>query len=131
MLPHDEHGAGPAIVLLHAGVGDRGMWSEHMEPLAAAGYRVIAFDHPGFGEAAVSAGEDAPWVDVLAAIDELGIERAALVGNSFGGAVALRIAVLAPARAQSLVLVSAPAGARAVARARARVGARGGGDGAR
>jgi 3-oxoadipate enol-lactonase len=109
MLPHDDLGAGPAIVLLHAGVADRGMWAEHLEPLAAAGYRVVAFDLPGFGEAAIAPGEQAPWSDVLAAMDQLGIERAALVGNSFGGAVALRIAVLAPGRVSALALISAPA----------------------
>jgi pimeloyl-ACP methyl ester carboxylesterase len=34
-LPHDEAGSGPAIVLLHAGIADRSMWAEQLEPLAA------------------------------------------------------------------------------------------------
>jgi 3-oxoadipate enol-lactonase len=106
MLPHDERGTGPAVVLLHAGVCDRSMWSEHLEPLAAAGYRPVALELPGFGTTPFT---PAPWVDVIEAMDELGIEQAALVGNSFGGAVALRIAVVAPAKVSSLVLVSAPA----------------------
>jgi pimeloyl-ACP methyl ester carboxylesterase len=42
-------------------------------------------------------------------MDELRIESAALVGNSFGGAVALRAAVLAPGRVSKLALISAPA----------------------
>jgi pimeloyl-ACP methyl ester carboxylesterase len=42
-------------------------------------------------------------------MDELGIERAALVGNLFGGAVALRVALVAPERVSALVVVSAPA----------------------
>jgi 3-oxoadipate enol-lactonase len=109
MLPHDEAGAGPAVVLLHAGIADRTMWAEHLGPLAEAGRRVVALDLPGFGEAPVAAGEQAPWMDVLNAMDELGIERAALVGNSFGGAVALRAAVVAPERVSALALVSAPA----------------------
>ena len=50
-LPHDEAGDGPAVVLLHAGIADRTMWSEHLDSLAAAGFRVIAPDLPGFGEA--------------------------------------------------------------------------------
>ncbi|HEU4706438.1 MAG TPA: hypothetical protein VFS64_04550 [Solirubrobacterales bacterium] len=37
-LPCDECGSGPAVVLLHAGVADRRMWDEHVEPLAAAGH---------------------------------------------------------------------------------------------
>jgi pimeloyl-ACP methyl ester carboxylesterase len=48
-LPHDEAGSGPAVVLLHAGVADRTMWSEHLEHLADAGYRAVAMDLPGFG----------------------------------------------------------------------------------
>jgi pimeloyl-ACP methyl ester carboxylesterase len=109
VLPYDEAGRGPAIVLLHAGICDRSMWSEHLEPLAAAGHRVLAVDLPGFGEADVAVGEQAPWTDVLVALDELGIERAAVVGNSFGGAVALRVAAVAPERVAALVPISAPA----------------------
>jgi pimeloyl-ACP methyl ester carboxylesterase len=108
-LPHDEAGTGPAVLLIHAGVADRTMWSEHLEPLAAAGYRAVAVDLPGFGEATVEQGEQAPWADVLSTIDGLDIERAALVGSSFGGAVALRVSVVAPARVSKLVLISAPA----------------------
>ena len=109
MLPHDEAGSGPAVVLLHAGVGDRRMWAEHLQPLADAGYRAIAFDLPGFGDAEIVPGPQAPWADVVLAMNELGLDRAALVGNSFGGGVALRIAALAPGRVPALALVSAPA----------------------
>jgi len=108
-LPFDEVGTGPAVVLLHAGIADRTMWSEHLEPLAAAGYRVVALDLPGFGEAAVQPGEQAPWIDVLGAMRDLEIDSAALVGNSFGGAVALRAAVVAPAAVWGPALISAPA----------------------
>ncbi len=110
MLPFDELGSGPAtVVLLHAGVADRRMWSEHLEPLAAAGYRVVAFDLPGFGEAPARPSEQAPWVDVLDSMRELDVDRAALVGSSYGGAVALRAAVVAPAAVWAMVLISAPA----------------------
>jgi 3-oxoadipate enol-lactonase len=85
------------------------MWSEHLEPLATAGYRVIAPDLPGFGEASIEPGPQAPWNDVLQTMRELELDRAALVGSSFGGAVALRAAVLAPAAVSSLALISAPA----------------------
>ena len=108
-LPYDEVGSGPGVVLLHAGIADRTMWAEHLDPLAEAGYRVVAVDLPGFGEAPVPPGEQAAWMDVLQTMDELSIERAALVGNSFGGAVALRAAFVAPDRVSALVLVSAPA----------------------
>ena len=63
-------------------------------------------DLPGFGDAPESA--TAPWLALLSTMDELGIERAVLVGNSFGGAVALRVAALAPERVRALLLISAP-----------------------
>jgi pimeloyl-ACP methyl ester carboxylesterase len=108
-LPLDEVGQGPAVVLLHAGVADRTMWAEHLDPLARSGFRVVALDLPGFGEARISPGEQAPWADVLGTLDELGVDRAALVGCSYGGAVALRVAAVASERVWALGLVSAPA----------------------
>jgi len=107
LLPHDDVGAGSAVVLLHAGVTDRTMWAEHLRPIADAGFRVVAMDLPGFGEAPL-AQEDAAWSDVVQTMDAIHIDGAALVGNSFGGAVALRVAVVAPERAAAIALVSAP-----------------------
>jgi pimeloyl-ACP methyl ester carboxylesterase len=109
VLPHDELGSGPAVVLLHAGVADRTMWAEHLQPLAAAGFRAVAIDLPGFGEAPAAHVVQAPWTDVLATMDALAIERASLVGNSYGGGVALSVAAVAPERVAALALVSAPA----------------------
>ena len=109
MLPHDEAGNGPAVVLLHAGIADRRMWAEHLQPLADAGFRAVAPDLPGFGEAPLPQDEDAPWADVLRTMDALSIEQAALVGNSFGADVALRAALVAPGRIRALVLCGARA----------------------
>ena len=95
-------------MLLHAGVADRTMWTEHLGPVADAGYRVVAVDLPGFGDAPVAQDEDAPWHDVLRTMDALEIDRATLVGNSFGGAVAQRVAAAAPERIVSLALISSP-----------------------
>jgi len=105
VLPLDGEGGGPAIVLLHAGIADRSMWSEHVAAVAAGGHRVVAVDLPGFGDAAASGA--APWLEVLATTDGLGIDRAVLVGNSFGGAVALRVAALASRRVRALLLAQA------------------------
>ena len=106
-LPTDERGSGAAVVLLHAGVADRRMWSEHLQPLAEAGFHVLAPDLPGFGSATDTAGMAAPWDSVLATLDALGLARVHLVGNSFGAAVGLRLAYLQPQRVASMVLVSA------------------------
>ena len=108
MLPLDERGSGEPVVLLHAGVADRTMWREHLERLAEAGQRGIALDLPGFGEAPVSPGAQAPWEDVLRTLRGLDVGPVAMVGNSFGAAVALRVAAVAPASVRSLVLVSPP-----------------------
>jgi pimeloyl-ACP methyl ester carboxylesterase len=84
------------------------MWREHLGWLANEGYRAIAIDLPGWGEAAVSEGPQAPWEDVLRTVKDLDLERAAFVGNSFGGAVALRVAAVAPAAVSALALISCP-----------------------
>ena len=108
-LPLNEHGDGFPVLLLHAGIADRRMWDAHLGPLAAAGHRALAVDLPGFGDAVLERGPVAHWEDVVETMDALGIERAALVGNSFGGAVALRVGALHPERVSSLLLFSAPA----------------------
>jgi pimeloyl-ACP methyl ester carboxylesterase len=106
-LPYDESGAGGTpVVLLHAGVADRSMWSELLPHLAGGGHRAIAMDLPGFGEAAL--GRGSAYFEVLETMDALGLDRSVLVGNSYGGGVALRVAAVAPERVAGLMLVSAP-----------------------
>jgi len=108
VLPFDEVGSGEVVLLIHAGVADRSMWREHLDWLAQAGFRAVAVDLPGFGEAMVEDGPQAPWDDVLQTLKELDVACAALVGNSFGAAVALRVAAVAPAAVSALVLISPP-----------------------
>jgi pimeloyl-ACP methyl ester carboxylesterase len=84
------------------------MYAQHLQPFADAGLRVLALDLPGYGEARLPDEEHAPHLDVIETLDQLGIEQAALVGNSFGGAVALRVAAVAPERVSRLVIVSSP-----------------------
>ena len=105
----DDVGEGPAVLLLHAGIADRRMWQDHLSWLSGTGRRAIALDLPGFGEHVPSPASPSPWDHVVAVMDGLGLDRAALVGCSFGGAVALRVAVIAPERVRALGLISAPA----------------------
>jgi pimeloyl-ACP methyl ester carboxylesterase len=101
---YDEAGDGPAVVLLHAALGDRRMWDAPFAALAA-GHRVIRYDRRGFGESADGHGEFAHHEDLLALLDARGIEQAALAGGSMGGAVALDTALAAPERITRLVLL--------------------------
>ena len=105
----DDVGTGPAVVLLHAGIADRRMWREHLDWIAASGWRAIAPDLPGFGDHVPSAASPSPWEHVVTVMNELELDRATVVGCSFGGAVALRVAVVAPERVRALGLISAPA----------------------
>jgi len=78
-----------------------------VEPLAAAGYRVMAVDLPGFGYSDKPGGYslESYVAFVRAWLDLHCIERAAIVGNSMGGAIAAAVAGLAPERTGALVLV--------------------------
>jgi 3-oxoadipate enol-lactonase len=96
-LWYDEAGSGPAVLLLHGGLGDSGLW-EPVVPLLAARFRTIRTDLRFFGR---STGPAAPWSwqdDAIGVLDELGIERAAVVGLSLGGKLALDIALAHPER---------------------------------
>jgi pimeloyl-ACP methyl ester carboxylesterase len=103
-LAYDEAGAGPAVVLLHAAIGDRRMWDPQFTALAAT-HRVIRYDRRGFGESADGHGDFAHFEDLLALLDARGIEQATLVGASMGGAVSMDAALAAPERITRLALL--------------------------
>ncbi|MFG2394740.1 alpha/beta fold hydrolase [Streptomyces lavendulae] len=105
-LSHDAAGSGPALVLLHSGVCDRRMWDPQWEALQAAGYRVVRADLRGFGETPAETDDYDPVADVWELLDSLGIERAALVGASYGGKLALAAAARHPERVTALVLLA-------------------------
>src|SRR5579862_4655656 len=94
-LWYDEAGEGEAVLLLHGGLGDSGLW-EPVVPLLAEHFRTLRTDLRFYGR---SAGPAVSWSwhdDVLGVLDGLGIERAALVGLSLGGRIALELALDAP-----------------------------------
>lgn len=102
-LAYDEAGDGTPVVLLHAGIADRRMWREQV-PALAARHRVIAVDLRGYGESELPTGPFAHHDDVAGLLDALGLPRAALVGCSFGGAVAIDTALAHPDRVAALAL---------------------------
>ena len=106
----DQAGEGPAVMLVHAGIADRRMWRAYLPWLAEAGWLAIAPDLPGFGAHAPAADPPAPWDFLRDVLDELGVDRAVIVGNSFGrrGGPAPRRAP-APERVRGLAMISSPA----------------------
>jgi pimeloyl-ACP methyl ester carboxylesterase len=104
-IAYDVAGSGAALALLHAGVADRRMWDDVWDPLAAR-RRVVRYDLRGYGETYVR--EAVPYSnrrDLIELLDHLGIERAALVGASRSGTIALDTALEFPDRVAALVLV--------------------------
>lgn len=102
-IAYETHGAGPAVLLVHEGVADRRMWRGQV-PVLARDHRVVAVDLRGFGDTPLSSGPFSHVEDLREVLDELGIERAAVVGGSFGAKVALGFAVTYPERVERLVL---------------------------
>ncbi|MEU9040454.1 MULTISPECIES: alpha/beta fold hydrolase [unclassified Kitasatospora] len=106
ILSHDVSGSGPAVVLLHSSVCDRRMWDAQWQRLVDAGYRAVRCDFRGFGDSPLADGPYSDAGDVLALLDHLGIESAALVGSSHGGRIALTAAALRPDAVTALVLLA-------------------------
>lgn len=100
------------MVLLHHGLGAIQSWEEQIPALAAAGYRVVAYDRWGYGGSAARPELSMPHfredlADLESLLDRLEIPQAALVGHSDGGAIALYFAARHPQRVTALVLVAA------------------------
>ena len=101
-------GQGPAVVLIHGLASSIYTWKDEI-PALAREHEVVALDLPGFGwsdQPADLSFDLYPRV-VVALMDELGLARASLVGNSLGGAVASVVAARQPGRVDRLVLIDA------------------------
>ncbi len=103
-------GSGPDVVLIHGASGSLQDFDFGLSAALATRYRVTAFDRPGFGYSAPMANGDASLAgqaEVLrAAAEALDLQHPILVGQSYGGAVALAWALQDPPPA--MVLISAP-----------------------
>jgi pimeloyl-ACP methyl ester carboxylesterase len=97
---------GHEILVLHGQPGLGSDWRQVAEQLPRE-LHVAALDRPGYGANRQTAGGfDLNARALLAEMDARGIERAVLVGHSYGGGVALSAARLAPQRAEALVLLA-------------------------
>jgi len=107
---------GRPVVALHGVTGHAHRWGVLAEQLPEL--RLVAVDLRGHGRSP----KTPPWgfeqhvADVLAVMDDHGLERAPLIGHSFGGAIALHLAKAAPDRVEKLVLVDPALGLDPVAR---------------
>jgi 3-oxoadipate enol-lactonase len=107
----DTLGDGPDVVLLHPGLWDRRVWDRQMDTFPAAGFRTTRYDLRGYGGSSRPTGEPYSHVgDLMALMDALAIERAAVVGCSMGGHVSIDAVVTKPDRAWALVPVASGLG---------------------
>jgi pimeloyl-ACP methyl ester carboxylesterase len=96
-----KYGSGAPVILLHGGLGHSGNWGYQVPALEDAGYRAVLIDSRGHGR---STRDSRPFTyelmasDVLAVMDALHLEKAAVVGWSDGACIALILAMKAPAR---------------------------------
>lgn len=101
----------PAIMLIHGFTAFSLVWSEVLLPIAAAGFRVVAPDLLGHGftekpkDGEYTIESQARMIVHL--MDHLGIDKATLVGNSYGGAIAAVCALDSPTRVDKLILAGA------------------------
>ena len=104
---------GPVVILLHGFPEFWYGWHRQIEPLAAAGFRVIAPDQRGYNLSSKPAGV-AAWAlaelvsDVIAIADQLREEKIFLAGHDWGAAVAWSAALLHPQRIAKLVVLNVP-----------------------
>ncbi len=108
-------GNDPVFLLIHGFTLNAHSWDPVLDDFAARG-RAIAYDQPPYGLSAKPGPElpgnvspyakDAALSQLFALMDELGIERAILVGNSSGGTLALEAALARPERVQALILAA-------------------------
>jgi|SRR5215510_137102 len=101
----------PAMILIHGFISSTMVWNEVFLPLSNAGFRVIALDLPGYGYS--DKPRDAEYTieaqgrAVVGLMDRLNIEKAIVVGASYGGAIAATIALDFPERVNRLILIGA------------------------
>jgi pimeloyl-ACP methyl ester carboxylesterase len=106
---YEIHGAGEPVLLLHGGLGSIDMFEPAL-PELAEGRQVIAVDLHGHGRTPLRDRKiDPPDIgdDMAVLLEQLGFDQVDVLGYSFGGAVAFRLAAQHPSRVRRLVLVSA------------------------
>ncbi len=107
-LHYQQKGEGDDIILVHGITSCIAQWYMKIFPELSKSYRVTIYDLRGHGLSEVTtSGYDSETMakDLLALMDHLGIEKAHLVGHSFGGGISLHLALLHPERVRRIVLL--------------------------
>ena len=110
-IEYEVTGQGRPVVLLH-GFPDSGrLWRHQVPALADAGFRVIVPDLRGYGRSGKPEAVEAYNLmtlagDVMAVLDDVGLDRAHVVGHDWGAALAWGLASLAPDRVDHLAVLS-------------------------
>lgn len=106
----DGNRDGPVLVLLHGANASTDHWDGWIEELGDR-YRMISFDLPGHGLTGAVPNDDYSRLGMAKFVDEIlqlmNIDKAVLVGNSMGGAVALQYALNHPKKVNALILIAA------------------------
>lgn len=108
-LFYDEAGSGDCIVLVHDGLVHREIW-EAQFPVLARTHRVVRYDRRGYGKSDVPQAQYSNVADLLCVFEQLGIERAWLMGMSAGGGLCLDFTIAHPERVVGLILTGAVVG---------------------
>lgn len=102
-LWYEDSGSGSPVVLLHESVVDSRIWDRFL-PLVTNRLRTIRYDQRGYGRSPMWDGPYSPVDDLMSVMDAAGVERAALLGTSRGGRIAIQAAIKRPERTSALVL---------------------------
>lgn len=106
-LDVEDTGHGPAVVLVHGWPVTALHWRHVVPALVRSGYRTIAVEARGLGEASTGSGDLAKATlagEVLAVLDALGVGRFAVVGHDWGGTIAVLMAAQQPGRVAAIVV---------------------------
>ncbi|NIN92858.1 alpha/beta fold hydrolase [bacterium] len=104
-LYYEEMGEGLPLVMIHGGGLNHHMWDDQFEVFAEE-HRVIRYDARNHGQSAGIPGDFKHYEDLHELLEQLNIEKAAILGLSLGGRIAIDFAIAYPERISAIILVA-------------------------
>jgi len=107
-IHYQAKGTGPDVVLIHGATSSLAMWYTKVFPRLSAKFRVTAYDLRGHGLSTISPKGYTSYdmvQDLLGLMDAANIRKARFIGHSYGGAIALHLALLHPERVEGIVVL--------------------------